>query len=133
MLQERPGKSVPTRVETIAQMHIPPEVFESVGAFVPSLRYIAFADRGTRPPEPTAICDWAEDMLYEDHAGTRAPWRWWRLVRDDEDESVVVEAREIPAWEGERVRAFLRNASVETAQAFDGTCSLDRFAARLRS
>ena len=71
-------------------------------------------------------------------------WRWWRIERDagwkarydhyvgqwddsnawdsDEDEKIArieVRVKEIPAWEGERVRAYLRNADLHAAKAFD--------------
>ena len=39
---------------------------------------------------------------------------------DEEDSDEFVEVRQIPTWEGERVRTFLRNADMETAEDFDG-------------
>ena len=40
----------------------------------------------------------------------------------NEDRGEVVEVRQIPAWEGERVRAFLRSADPGTAKGFDSKC-----------
>ena len=43
-------------------------------------------------------------------------------MRADDDAGTPVEVREIPAWEGERVRAFLRGADMKTAEEFSGAC-----------
>ncbi|KAI0737794.1 hypothetical protein C8Q80DRAFT_1210952 [Daedaleopsis nitida] len=92
-------------------------LFDSVVEHVPSLRYIALA-------EISRILSKQE----VDFAGTRAPWRWWKIVRDsykdegsgkDDEEGTSVRVVEIPAWEGERVRAFLRDADMEAAKNFD--------------
>ncbi|KAI0658685.1 hypothetical protein C8Q70DRAFT_182249 [Cubamyces menziesii] len=75
----------------------------NAAAALPNLRYIALAD----PKEvPTA--------LMEDLSGDRAPWRWWRVIRGER-----TELKEIPGWEGERVRRFFREASREKVDAFD--------------
>lgn len=46
-------------------------------------------------------------------------WRWWRFIRDTER----IEVREVPAWEGQRVREYMRDADVASADAFDGKSS----------
>ena len=75
--------------------------------YFPTLRYIAFAFR----EELTS--DWRED-----YAGNRTPWRWWKIQRDKEGSPE--EIQEIPAWEGERVRTYLRNADADAMENFDG-------------
>ncbi|KAI0737795.1 hypothetical protein C8Q80DRAFT_1276216 [Daedaleopsis nitida] len=84
------------------------ELFECVVKNIPSLRYVALAE--IRPPRI---------MQETDFAGTRAPWRWWKIIREDGAEGSTAKAVEIPAWEGERVRAFLRDANLEAAKNFD--------------
>ncbi|KAH9884948.1 hypothetical protein C8Q73DRAFT_796064 [Cubamyces lactineus] len=75
----------------------------NAAAALPNLRYIALAD----PKEvPTALMD--------DLSGDRAPWRWWRVIRGER-----TELKEIPGWEGERVRRFFREADREKVDAFD--------------
>ena len=37
-----------------------------------------------------------------------------------DDAGFVVEVKEIPAWEGNRVRDFLQNADADMVQNFDG-------------
>lgn len=54
----------------------------------------------------------------DDYAEVSASWRWWRVLRDDD--GTPVEIREIPCWEGERVRAYLRDGDREAAERFDG-------------
>ena len=92
-------------------------LFDRVVEHVPSLRYISLAEINMIQRQEF------------DFAGTRAPWRWWKIVRnldedegagEDNEEETAVRVVEIPAWEGERVRAFLRNANLDTAGRFDG-------------
>ncbi|TBU44354.1 hypothetical protein BD309DRAFT_958616 [Dichomitus squalens] len=71
----------------------------------PALKYVALA-----APLRAAL---DKDV---DHAGERAPWRWWRVVRNE-----AGEIQEFPAWEGERVRDYLRRADVEAVDALAGT------------
>lgn len=49
----------------------------------------------------------------------RTRWRWWRFIRHIER----IEVREVPAWEGERVREYMRDADGASADAFDGKSS----------
>ncbi|KAI0696965.1 hypothetical protein C8T65DRAFT_743360 [Cerioporus squamosus] len=75
---------------------------------LPSLRYLSLAE----PPDDS------QRMLpyKEEYAGNGAPPRWWRVVRDEEGSPI--EIKEIPGWEGERVRSYLRNADREAAEHF---------------
>ncbi|RPD64735.1 hypothetical protein L227DRAFT_607371 [Lentinus tigrinus ALCF2SS1-6] len=75
--------------------------------YLPSLRYIALAES----PESTTL------PCKDDYSGVAAPWRWWHVVRDEDGSPI--EIREIPGWEGERVRRYLRNADREGADHFD--------------
>lgn len=70
---------------------------------LPSLRYLAL---GKVPKVRPSI-------------RTRWRWRWWRVIRETER----IEVREVPAWEGERVREYMRDADVDGADAFDGKSS----------
>lgn len=79
--------------------------FEHAALALPKLRYVALASRGRLPRD------------FSDLAGDRAPWRWWRIIRSAGQD---VEFREIPAWEGERVRRYFRAANKESAERFDG-------------
>ncbi|KAI0684257.1 hypothetical protein C8T65DRAFT_836558 [Cerioporus squamosus] len=76
---------------------------------LPSLRYVALAE----PPGERA----GNLLRKEEYAGNAAPWRWWRVVRDEDGSPV--EVREIPGWEGERVRSYLRNADRKAADNFN--------------
>ncbi|OSC97912.1 hypothetical protein PYCCODRAFT_1439730 [Trametes coccinea BRFM310] len=71
---------------------------------LPTLRYVAIA----APPKISM-------NISDDLAGERAPWRWWRIIRTDGE----AETREIPAWEGERVRQFFRGADEVQANTFE--------------
>ncbi|KAI0737788.1 hypothetical protein C8Q80DRAFT_1125240 [Daedaleopsis nitida] len=82
---------------------------ERVTTRIHSLRYIGLAEVGAR-----FISDWQDDF-----SGTRALWRWWKVVHSGVEDTVPVEVREISAWEGERVRSFLRNADITTVESFD--------------
>ncbi|KAI9060001.1 hypothetical protein FKP32DRAFT_1760593 [Trametes sanguinea] len=72
---------------------------------LPNLRYVAVA----APPK-------ISKNVFDDLAGERAPWRWWRVIRGEGD---VAAAKEIPAWEGERVRQYFRKADRAQADSFD--------------
>ncbi|KAL1944366.1 hypothetical protein VTO73DRAFT_3551 [Trametes versicolor] len=74
--------------------------FEHAALALPKLRYVALASRPRLPRD------------FSDLAGDRAPWRWWRIIRDGQD----VAYREIPAWEGERVRKYFRSADDKAAR-----------------
>lgn len=79
-------------------------LFEQAAYALPNLQYLALAN----PPQiPQA---------FSDLSGERALWRWWRIIRSDED----AEFREIPLWEGERVRKYFHNADREKAKRFGG-------------
>ncbi|RPD67535.1 hypothetical protein L226DRAFT_608687 [Lentinus tigrinus ALCF2SS1-7] len=75
--------------------------------YLPSLRYVALAKS---PASETLPCE-------DDYSEIAAPWRWWRVVRDEN--ACPIEIREIPGWEGERVRRYLCNADREGAEHFD--------------
>lgn len=68
---------------------------------LPNLRYVALG----RIP-----LDLAEEP------GEHTEWRWWRIIRTMGN----VEVREVPAWEGERVRKYMHNADIARADNFDG-------------
>ncbi|TBU48253.1 hypothetical protein BD309DRAFT_949991 [Dichomitus squalens] len=70
-------------------------------------RYVAFAQPKDVSPD-----------YQEDYAGNNAPWSWWKIIKLDDDDAPT-EIREIPAWEGERVRAYFREADVEAASKFE--------------
>ena len=78
----------------------------NVASDVKSLRYVALAD-----PESVAPYD-IEDS---DPSVAR---RWWRIVRDENQ--APVEIREVPTWEGKRLREFLHGADREAMDGFDG-------------
>ncbi|OJT10318.1 hypothetical protein TRAPUB_13186 [Trametes pubescens] len=78
--------------------------FEHAALALPKLRYVALASPRQIPQD------------FSDLAGDRAPWRWWRIIRSAGQD---VEFREIPAWEGERVRRYFRDANREKAERFD--------------
>ena len=80
---------------------------KTVSGSVHSLRYIALAEVSE------VALDWREDYTRN---GTHR--RWWRIVRDDD--GVPREVREIPEWEGERVRVYVENAKTEDIDRFDG-------------
>ena len=80
---------------------------KTVSGSVHSLRYIALAEVSE------VALDWREDYTRN---GTYR--RWWRIVRDDD--GVPREVREIPEWEGERVRVYVENAKTEDIDCFDG-------------
>ncbi|CDO77236.1 hypothetical protein BN946_scf184747.g49 [Trametes cinnabarina] len=71
----------------------------------PELQYIAVAS--------TTI----KMFPFKDLSGEGAPWRWWRIPRGDR-----TDIREIPAWEGERVRRYFREADRAQAENFNGAC-----------
>ncbi|KAI0774646.1 hypothetical protein BD413DRAFT_611668 [Trametes elegans] len=79
----------------------------TVVAPVRTIRYIALGDPEGIPSAHT-----------EDLAGDCAPWRWWSVVRHD---AGPVEVREIPAWEGKRVRRYFRAADRARAESVEGT------------
>ncbi|KAH9854839.1 hypothetical protein C2E23DRAFT_815848 [Lenzites betulinus] len=79
-------------------------LFALIPTAFPHLRYLALASAPEMPPTG-----------YTGLAAVRVPWRWWRIVK----EGARVEYREIPVWEGERVRTFFREADVATAAKFD--------------
>ncbi len=74
---------------------------------LPSLRYLSLAEPTAKPP-----------LEFVDEYDC-SPFRWWRVVRDDN--GAPVEVKEKPTWEGDRVSAFLRAADpLATAGRFDG-------------
>ena len=82
---------------------------------IPTLRYVAVAPFCERVQERLALFE-------SECTGERAPWRWWRVVARDG----AAAATEVPAWEGARVRAFLRDADLDAAQRFAGASCRDR-------
>uniref|UniRef100_A0A5K1K5P1 Thiol-transferase Tc52 n=1 Tax=Ganoderma boninense TaxID=34458 RepID=A0A5K1K5P1_9APHY len=79
-------------------------------AHFPSLRYIAVAT----PYRPARI---APPPAYP---GDDIPvWTWWRVRRDGA--GIPVEIKEIPVWEGQRVRGYLRDADAEAMRDFERT------------
>lgn len=80
------------------------KLFEHASYGLPDLHYLALAS----PPHIPQV--------FSDISGDRAPWRWWRIIRSGQD----VEFREIPAWEGERVRKYFRDADRDKAKRFEG-------------
>ena len=130
---------------------------------MPTLRYVAYARREQRE---TLYYRVESEIEIEDYSGDRAPWQWWRIVRergrkprnnsedrsggsedgsgnsneeednedgDENDSDEFVEVRQIPTWEGERVRTFLRNADMETAENFDGNYTYSGDSYHIRS
>lgn len=76
------------------------------------------------PPSHTRYIAFAQAKVVssdckEDYAGNNAPWSWWKVTQPD-DEDQPIEAREIPTWEGERVREYFREADRDAAEKFDG-------------
>ena len=92
----------------------------SAFARLPKLRYIAVAQLNAKHLKET----WSKD-----YAGNRAPWSWWKAVRDGR--GTLLEIREIPAWEGERVREYVREADAEGMERFDGGCNCSCSRARI--
>ena len=84
------------------------EFLQRASAYFPSLRYLALAtpNHSTRPA----------------YLGDGTPvWTWWHVHRDSVGASI--EIREIPVWEGRRVREYLREADAEAVDGFDrGAC-----------
>ncbi|KAM5542487.1 hypothetical protein V8D89_003946 [Ganoderma adspersum] len=85
------------------------EVLQAASKYFRSLRYVAIATPKRSacfaPPPP--------------FPGDGVPvWTWWRVHRDGGGSPV--EIREIPVWEGRRVREFLQNADADTV--FDRAC-----------
>ncbi|KAI0705759.1 hypothetical protein C8T65DRAFT_740799 [Cerioporus squamosus] len=76
------------------------QFLEAVCNQFPSLRYIALAD---------VPVDFEGDDDEKRH--------WWRVIRDDE--STLVEVREVPLWEGRRVRDYFLDADADTATQFE--------------
>ncbi|KAM5542457.1 hypothetical protein V8D89_003916 [Ganoderma adspersum] len=87
------------------------EFLQRASTYFPSLRYVALAT----PHWPAYIAP------IPAYPGDDVPvWTWWRIHRVSED--APVEIREIPVWEGRRVREFLRDADAEAVDDFDRTC-----------
>ncbi|TFK82976.1 hypothetical protein K466DRAFT_603256 [Polyporus arcularius HHB13444] len=76
------------------------QFLEAVSNWFPSLRYIALADI------PDGF----------DGNDDEKP-HWWRVLRDDEGSPV--EVREVPLWEGRRVRDYFLDADADTAAQFE--------------
>ena len=76
----------------------------------PRLEYIALA-----APR------WTNMQREDDHTGERGPWRWWRVIWSAA--GIPEEIQKFPAWEGERVRDYLRCADVDAMDKFAGTLS----------
>ncbi|KAI0684366.1 hypothetical protein C8Q76DRAFT_831516 [Earliella scabrosa] len=83
------------------------ELFKRAFGYLPSLRWIALAEPQCKKLDPNL----------DDYAGDRAPWRWWKVTRDDK--GTPLEVTEVPGWEGERARAYLRAADKTAAEEFD--------------
>ena len=64
---------------------------------------------------------WTNMQREDDHTGEHGPWRWWRVIRSAA--GIPEEIQEFPAWEGERVRDYLRCADVDAMDKFAGTLS----------
>lgn len=90
---------------------------ERVCTLIPSLCYLAL---GWRQP----LQELSHLIAVDDPIHTHQPWKWWRVVRDTEGSPTKV--KEIPAWEGKRVRKYLRDADTEAAREFDGECLVTR-------
>ena len=99
---------VPDNSEETAELR--QELFDLAFKYLPSLRWIALG---------APKCRMHLDLDVQDYAGDNAPWRWWRVTRDED--GTPVEVTEIPGWEGERIRAYLRAADATAADEFDGT------------
>ncbi|TFK81472.1 hypothetical protein K466DRAFT_531743 [Polyporus arcularius HHB13444] len=74
---------------------------------MPALRYVALAE------QDEVSADWKED-----YSGDHAPWRWWEVRRDRAGRGRD-EVDEIPSWEGERIRVYLRDADAKAMDEFD--------------
>ncbi|KAM5542491.1 hypothetical protein V8D89_003950 [Ganoderma adspersum] len=88
------------------------DVLQGASRRFSALRYVAVATPH-RPPHiaPTPA-----------YPGDGIPvWTWWRVHRDSV--GAPVEIREIPVWEGRRVREFLRNADAQAMRDFDRASS----------
>ncbi|KAI1791063.1 hypothetical protein LXA43DRAFT_1143257 [Ganoderma leucocontextum] len=86
------------------------EVLQTASKHFLSLRYVAMAT-----PKPPAHI--APTPAFP---GDDTPvWTWWRVHRDSAGS--LVEIREIPVWEGQRVREFLRNSDADALKNFDRT------------
>ena len=81
------------------------DFLQRASAYFPSLRYLALATpnrittRTAYPGDDTPV------------------WTWWGVHRDSAGDPV--EIREIPVWEGRRVREFLREADAEAVEGLD--------------
>ena len=84
-------------------------LLRSAAARIPRLRYVALARYEAVELDSDREVDYARNA---------APWRWWKIVRDSK--GVPERIVEIPAWEGERVREFVRAADGATMEAFGG-------------
>ena len=88
------------------------EFLQRASAYFPSLRYLTLATPNlpARPSNSIApIPAYPGDYV--------SVWTWWRVHRNNV--GAPVEIREIPVWEGRRVRDFLRDVDAETADDFD--------------
>ncbi|KAM5542438.1 hypothetical protein V8D89_003897 [Ganoderma adspersum] len=86
------------------------DFLQRASAYFPSLCYLALATP-TRPGHLT---------LPPAYPGGGIPvWTWWRVRRGTV--GAPVEIREIPTWEGRRVREFLQEAGAEATDDFDRT------------
>ena len=87
------------------------EFLQGARMYFPALRYIAVAT----PRRPAHI---APTPAYP---GDGIPvWTWWRVHRDSV--GTPVEIREIPVWEGQRVRESLRETDAEGMRDFHRAC-----------
>ncbi|PIL37708.1 hypothetical protein GSI_01402 [Ganoderma sinense ZZ0214-1] len=84
------------------------DFLQAASTYFPSLRYVAVATPH-RPAHIAPAPSYPEDDV--------SVWTWWRIHRDTSDS--VAEIREIPVWEGRRIREFLRDADAKTVDNLD--------------
>ena len=103
-----------------------------------SLRYVALAGLPRSLPDSTDSIVNTEGfhLRREDHTGNdpswrrwkvtqdRAPWRWWKITRGHS--GTKADIIELSAEEGERVRAYLREADEGAIARFNGKLSYVR-------
>ncbi|EIW61200.1 uncharacterized protein TRAVEDRAFT_44021 [Trametes versicolor FP-101664 SS1] len=83
-------------------------LLEAAVVALPNLRYVAFA----QIPDDVLRSATRE---YGQRQWPNARWQWWRIIRGAEG----IEVREVPTWEGERVRKYMRDADMAHADDFD--------------
>lgn len=86
-------------------------LLEEAVVALPNLRYLALAQI---PNNALLVRSWPRE--YGQRQWPNARWQWWRIIRDTKG----IEVREIPTWEGDRVRNYMRDADMAHADHFDG-------------